>query len=145
MAAFLYRYAGSPTFTAPKKSPFVDVPTSSTFYKEITWLASTGVTTGWDIAGGKKEFRPFANITRDAMAAFLYRYAKSPAYTAPAKSPFVDVATTGSFYKEINWLASTGITTGWNITGGKKEFRPFANITRDAMAAFLYRYDQLPQ
>ena len=64
-------------FTAPDESATAK-DKSVTFYKEITWLASTGVTTGWDIAGGKKEFRPFANITRDAMAAFLYRYDQLP-------------------------------------------------------------------
>jgi len=141
MAAFLYRYAGSPEFTPPVVSPFSDVPTSNGFYKEITWLASTGVTTGWDVGGGVKEFRPFNPITRDAMAAFLYRYAGNPAFTPPGSSPFTDVPTSNGFYKEITWLASTGITTGWDVGGGVKEFRPYNNITRDAMAAFLYRYN----
>ncbi|MFC5432061.1 S-layer homology domain-containing protein [Microbacterium suwonense] len=142
MAAFLYRAAGSPTFAAPAKSPFTDVSPSSSFYKEITWLANTGITTGWDVGGGKKEFRPFANITRDAMAAFLYRYAGQPAFTAPAKTPFADVPVSNGFYKEITWLASTGISTGWDVSG-KKEFRPYNAITRDAMAAFLFRYAHL--
>ena len=143
MAAFLYRFAGSPAFTPPATSQFTDVAVTDPFYKEISWLASTGVTTGWDVGGGKREFRPYAFITRDAMAAFLYRFAGSPAFTPPATSQFTDVAITGSFYKEIAWLASTGVTTGWDVGGGKREFRPFANITRDAMAAFLYRYNRL--
>ncbi|WP_286302646.1 S-layer homology domain-containing protein [Microbacterium suwonense] len=142
MAAFLYRAAGSPAFNAPAKSPFTDVTPSSPFYKEITWLASTGVTTGWELPGGKKEYRPFSNITRDAMAAFLYRFADSPSFTAPARSAFIDVATKQSFYKEIAWLSSTGVSGGWT-TGKGKEFRPYNAITRDAMAAFLYRYDHL--
>lgn len=139
MAAFLYRAAGSPAFTAPVVSPFVDVTPSSPFYKEITWLAASKVSTGWDVGGGVKEFRPFANITRDAMAAFLYRFAGSPVFAAPSRSAFVDVATKQSFYKEIAWLAGTGVSGGWAVSGGK-EFRPYNPITRDAMAAFLYRY-----
>ncbi|WP_234983340.1 S-layer homology domain-containing protein [Demequina sp. NBRC 110053] len=143
MAAFLYRYAGSPEVDLPATSPFVDVtPTSTAFYKEIVWLSKQGITSGWDVGGGKKEFRPTEKITRDAMAAFLYRYAESPAWTAPQTSPFVDVKPSQSFFHEITWLADTGITTGWTV-GGKKEFRPYSPITRDAMAAFLYRFDGL--
>ncbi|MFJ4267030.1 RCC1 domain-containing protein [Paenarthrobacter nicotinovorans] len=140
MAAFLYRHAGSPTFTAPAMSPFTDVPVGAAFYKEITWLASKGISTGWDIGGGKREYRPLSPIARDAMAAFLYRYANKPAFTAPSVSPFGDVPAGGSFYTEITWLAESGISTGWDIGGGAREYRPLNGIARDAMAAFLYRY-----
>ncbi len=74
MAAFLYRYAGEPDWDAPEESPFVDITDSNTeFYTEITWLAHTGITQGYDSPRGL-EFRPFNETTRDAMAAFLYRY-----------------------------------------------------------------------
>lgn len=140
MAAFLYRYAGSPAFTAPAVSPFVDVPKTSPFYKEIAWLVSKGISTGWNVARGK-EFRPFAPITRDAMAAFLYRF--TGATWEPSGGPtFTDVPATNAFYKEIAWMSDNGISTGWSAGNGH-EYRPFANITRDAMAAFLYRYNSL--
>lgn len=138
MAAFLYRFAGSPVYTAPAVSPFADVTPSSPFYKEIAWLAEQGITTGWDV-GGRTEYRPYSPITRDAMAAFLYRFAGEPAYEPPTASAFADVSMSGSFFTEISWLADQGITTGWNV-GGRTEFRPFINIKRDAMAAFLYRF-----
>ena len=70
MAAFFYRYAGSPEYQAPRQSPFTDVPVHSQFYREISWLASRKVTRGW--ADGT--YRPLAPIHRDAMAAFIYRY-----------------------------------------------------------------------
>ncbi|MFJ4264868.1 S-layer homology domain-containing protein [Paenarthrobacter nicotinovorans] len=140
MAAFLYRHAGSPAFTPPASSPFTDVPAGAAFYKEITWLASTGISTGWDVGGGKREYRPLSPIARDAMAAFLYRYAGKPGFTAPAVSPFTDVPAGGGFYTEITWLADAGISTGWAGAGGLKEYRPLTGIARDAMAAFLYRY-----
>ncbi|PWD52549.1 hypothetical protein C8046_13130 [Serinibacter arcticus] len=139
MAAFLYRYAGSPEYTAPTVSPFVDVATTNQFYKEIAWLSERGVSLGWDTPAGK-EFRPLAPVARDAMAAFLYRYAGSPEYTAPTVSPFVDVATSNPFYKEIAWLASTGISTGWPQVDDTVKFEPFVSVKRDAMAAFLFRY-----
>lgn len=144
MAAFLYRFAGSPTYTAPATSPFADVPTTSPFYKEIAWLAEQKVSTGW-VEGSSRVYRPYSPITRDAMAAFLKRLLgdKLPAATTPTTSPFVDVPTNNPFYAEITWLAQNGISTGWETSGGKKEFRPFANITRDAMAAFLFRTDAL--
>ncbi|WP_208295815.1 RCC1 domain-containing protein [Paenarthrobacter nitroguajacolicus] len=144
MAAFLYRHAGSPAFTAPAVSPFTDVPAGAAFYKEITWLAAEGISTGWDIGNGKREYRPLSPIARDAMAAFLYRYADKPAFTAPPVSPFVDVPVGGGFYAEITWLAASGISTGWDVGNGVREYRPLNGIARDAMAAFLYRYADKP-
>jgi hypothetical protein len=141
MAAFLYRLAGQPAFSQPSKSPFVDVPTDYVFYKEITWLASTGVSTGW-LVGSNVEFRPTAPVTRDVMAAFLYRFAGAPAFTAPPTSPFVDVSQDHPFFKDMSWLASTKISTGW-ATDGIAEFRPSAPVTRDVMAAFLDRLQRL--
>lgn len=140
MAAFLYRKAGSPAYTPPAVSPFADVASGGAFYKEITWLASQGISTGWDLGGGKREYRPLSPIARDAMAAFLFRFAKPGEFTAPVQSPFADVPAGAAFYKEITWLASAGISTGWDIGGGVKEYRPLNGIARDAMAAFLYRY-----
>nr|WP_243753256.1 S-layer homology domain-containing protein [Paenarthrobacter sp. MSM-2-10-13] len=140
MAAFLYRHAGSPAFTPPTASPFTDVPVEAAFYKEITWLASTGISTGWALDGGVREYRPLSPIARDAMAAFLYRYADKPAFTAPPVSPFTDVPAGGGFYTEITWLAGAGISTGWDAGNGARQYRPFDGIARDAMAAFLYRY-----
>lgn len=142
MAAFLYRFAGSRTVTLPRTSPFVDVKPSHPFYKEIVWLAQTGISTGWKV-GSTWQFRPSATITRDAMAAFLFRYAGSPDWwQAPTRSPFSDVTTTTPFYSEITWLAEMGISSGWTVSG-TQQFRPLAHIKRDAMAAFLYRYDDL--
>lgn len=140
MAAFLYRHAGSPAFTPPTVSPFTDVPVEAAFYKEITWLASEGISTGWDVGSGVREYRPLSPIARDAMAAFLYRYADKPAFTAPPVSPFTDVPAGGGFYTEITWLAGAGISTGWDAGNGARQYRPFDGIARDAMAAFLYRY-----
>jgi subtilisin family serine protease len=133
MAAVMYREAGSPAYTAPAVSSFRDVPPGTPFYKEIHWAKSRGLLNGWNDA----TFRPRSPINRDATAALLYRASGSPAYTAPAASSFTDVRRGQQFYQEIHWLAGTGISTGWN----DGSFRPVANTNRDAMSAFLFRWD----
>ena len=134
MAAFMYRFAGSPAFTPPVTSPFSDVATSSPFYAEVTWMADVGISTGYP----NGTFRPAASVTRQAMAAFMYRFAGSPAFTPPVTSPFSDVPTSSPFYAEVTWMADAGISTGYpNGT-----FRPAANVTRQAMAAFMYRLSE---
>ncbi|MCL1801653.1 MAG: S-layer homology domain-containing protein, partial [Promicromonosporaceae bacterium] len=135
MAAFLYRELGSPAYTPPAHPSFSDVPKTSAFYLEIEWLASTGITTGWPDG----TFRPGNNVTREAMAAFLYRAVGVTDFTAPETSPFSDVAAESNFYQQIAWLANSGVTTGW----ADGTFRPGNNVTREAMAAFLFRADDL--
>ena len=119
----------------PEVPSFIDVPANHPFHAEIIWLATEGVTTGF--ADGT--FRPSAPIERQAMAAFLYRFAGEPEFTAPATSPFTDVRTGDPFYKEITWLADTGVTTGFS----DGTYRSAASIERQAMAAFLYRFADL--
>jgi hypothetical protein len=135
MAAFMYRLKGSPAFTAPATSPFADLATNNQFYKEISWLAAEGISTGFP----DDTYRYLQPVNRDAMAAFLYRLAGSPAFTAPEVSPFLDVTTDNQFYKEITWLESTGITTGFD----DDTFRPVSPVNRDAMAAFMFRWNAL--
>lgn len=138
MAAFLYRLAGQPTYTPSTVSPFVDVPTWHVFYKEISWLASTGISRGWATPNGI-EFRPEWPTTREVMAAFLHRFEGSPGFIPTGASPFQDVQPGIVFYNEILWLASEGISTGWDVGYGCREYRPGQNVLRSEMAAFLHR------
>ncbi|MCT2180676.1 S-layer homology domain-containing protein, partial [Kocuria sp. p3-SID1433] len=102
-------------------------------YKEITWARSEGLLNGWSDG----TFRPLNDIDRNATAALFYRMAGSPSYTAPRTSAFKDVRPGAAFYKEIHWMSSQGITTGWS----NGTFRPLEQTHRDAMAAFLYRFE----
>lgn len=131
MAAFMYRLAGSPKFTPPAQSPFSDVPTNHVFYKEITWLKSVGITTGYRDG----TFRPEDAINRESMAAFMYRAAGSPATNST--SGFPDTRTS-EFQKEIAWIKDQSVTRGY----GDGTFRPGDPVTRDVMAAFMYRLTQ---
>jgi peptidoglycan/xylan/chitin deacetylase (PgdA/CDA1 family) len=132
---------GGVPYTPPAVSPFADVSTGHTFYKEISWLAEKKISLGWTEANGSVTFRPAAQINRDQMAAFLYRMSgtTNAQYTPPAVSPFADVSTGHTFYREISWLAEKKISLGWTEANGSVTFRPAAQINRDQMAAFLYR------
>ncbi|MDO5494322.1 MAG: S-layer homology domain-containing protein [bacterium] len=136
MAAFLHRFAGSPQWGSHASlSVFHDViPGQTVFYPEITWLSATGITRGWPDGS----FGPLGAVNRDQMAAFLYRLAGSPAFSAPAQSAFRDVSPGQAFYRQISWLASTGISQGWD----DGTFRPLQPVTRAEMAAFLYRFNE---
>lgn len=140
MAAFLYRLAGSPSYNAPTNSPFTDVATDNQFYKEIAWLAETGISTGYTDGS----FRPLAPVKRDAMAAFMNRFAgeqcsvdDAKGYKTPAAASFTDVATNNLFHKEISWMKDSGVSTGWPDS----TFRPLEDVSREAMAAFINRLD----
>lgn len=142
MAAFLFRMLAPEDYVAPEESPFVDVATTNQFYDEIAWLHESGISTGWDRGDGTFEFRPLAPIARDAMAAFLYRAADEPAFDPPSTSRFQDTAPGDQFYREISWMKETGIGQGWIGNDGRDYYQPLNPVARDAMAAFLYRFDE---
>jgi hypothetical protein len=101
------------------------------FYDDIEWMARNGITTGY--AGGV--FKPLAVVTRQAMAAFMYRLADEPTFAPPAEPSFSDVPTSSPFYADVEWLSAQGISTGYE----DRTFRPFGHVTRGAMSAFMYR------
>ena len=118
---------------------FWDVPVSDPFCSQVSWLASTGVTAGYADAGHSAPgFHPTAAVSRQAMAAFLFRYGFSgrpdPACAGSVRM-FKDVPA-GGFCGAIEWLAGAGATAGYADHG----FHPTAAVSRQAMAAFLYRF-----
>nr|WP_298455510.1 S-layer homology domain-containing protein [uncultured Cellulomonas sp.] len=133
MAAFLYRYAGADWEPEAGVQTFPDVDPEHPFYTQIEWMAQTGYATGY----GDGTFRGTAPVSRQATAAFLYRLAGEPAVAAG--SSFSDVHPDNAFAEAIAWVEAGGIARGYDgevygIT------RP---VTRQAMAAFLHRYDDL--
>jgi hypothetical protein len=69
----MYRLAGSPDGPDPgcTVAPFPDIPANHPFCGEITWLVGTGVTAGYNDG----TFKPDNVVTRQSMAAFMYRLA----------------------------------------------------------------------
>jgi len=112
---------------------FADVAPGAAFYDEIDWLYAEGITTGVVGPNGTLIFGPQDSITREAMAAFLYRFMRQPAFTPPATSPFNDLTPTSAFYKEITWLVAEGIQPA----GGN--FSPTLPVTREQQALWMFR------
>jgi hypothetical protein len=127
MAAFMYRKAGRPAFTQPGKD-FTDVRPGAKFYREISWMKATGLSTGY--ADGS--YQPKGQLSRGAMAAFMYRQAGNPNFTH--KGNFTD-SSTSQFATAIAWMKASGRSTGY----ADGTYRPAESITREAMAAFMYR------
>lgn len=140
-------YAGAKTVEfniVYNSSFFSDVNESTPHYKDIMWLATTGISEGWLMPDGTREFRGMDTLKRQDMAAFLYRFAGSPAFDASAESdPFSDVDANTPHYREVLWLADSGISEGWHMPDGTSEFRGMQNLVRQDMAAFLQRLHNL--
>jgi hypothetical protein len=118
--------------TPRSTAPFIDVPLGAPFEPDIAWLKDQKITGGF--ADGS--FRPTTPVTREAVAAFLYRQAHNGMDApAPSAAPFPDVPVTARFAGDIAWLKNQRVTTGY-AEGG---FHPTATISRAAAAAFLYR------
>jgi hypothetical protein len=139
MAGFIYRLAGSEDGPDPQCTtrPYPDVATTHNFCGEIAWLKAEGIGTGYSDG----TFRPGIAISRQAMAAFLYRLTGSPRGADPTctTDEFTDVPASHPFCGEIDWMVDEGIAEGFN----DGSFRPNASITRQAMAAFIFRYNIL--
>jgi lysophospholipase L1-like esterase len=132
MAAFLYRLAGEPDVDPPASGPtFSDVGATHPFVAEIEWAAAEGIIGGF----GDGTFKPANAVSRQAMAAFMYRMVDPVGFTPPGTPSFLDVSAGHAFFTEIEWLRSTGITTGFD----DGTFRPGSPVTRQSMAAFLHR------
>lgn len=108
---------------------YADATPSHLFYEEIVWMTNTGLSEGF----GDGTFRPAANVTRQAMSAWLHRLNGAPAGPFAAVH-FTDVSTS-PFKNEIFWMVSTGRAGGFP----DGSFKPESCVTRQAMMAFLHR------
>jgi hypothetical protein len=139
MAAYLYRFDhdGSDAGTCSGDPPYPDVGRSNQFCADIGWLKTTGITTGYRDG----TFHPGVAVSRQAMAAYLYRYAHggSDAGICGGGAPYPDVSGGSPFCGDISWLKNAGITTGYRDGG----FHPGSAVSRQAMAAYLYRLSQV--
>ena len=124
------------TSLRPGTPTFGDVGLQHPFFDEVEWMSASGISEGF--ADGT--YRPAANVTRQAMSAFMQRLADGASFTPPASASFSDVGRSHPFFAEIEWMAAEGITTGF----GDGTFRPGSAVTRQAMSAFVQRLGGRP-
>ncbi len=138
MAAFLFRL-DDPFFLAPTEPTFADVATSSPFYTQIEWMADQGISTGTPQPSGKPLYKPADPVSRQAMALFLARFAEADLSVPPTVQSFADVPINSSPAAAIEWMKNNGVSTGTPQPSGLPLYQPADPVSRQAMAAFLYR------
>lgn len=117
--------------TQPAALPFNDVSESEWFYEAVKYVYDKGMMNGVS----DTSFAPYSNLTRGMIAQVLYNLEGKPAVSGSA---YTDVAADQWYNDAVNWAAQKGIVTGY----GDGTFGPMDNITREQMAAILYRYAQ---
>ena len=114
------------------KLPFTDVRESDWFYEDVAFAYENGLFAGTS----DTTFSPNASMTRAMLVTVLYRLEGQPAVNG--RSGFSDVQYNGYYEDAVTWAADNGIVNGTSTT----TFSPNANVTREQMAAILYRYAQ---
>ena len=122
------------TPTEPEKPsfPFKDVTTDHPFYEDIKYVYEKGLMQGVS----EDIFQSATTTTRGMIATILYRMEGEPA--VKNASSFRDVADGMYYTKAIAWAAANGIVNGY----ADGTFQPDQTISREQMAAILYRYAQ---
>ena len=117
---------------APVALPFTDVKSGNWFYDAVKYAYEQGLMTGTSAT----TFAPNGTMNRAMIVTVLYRLEKSPAVTGASK--FTDVPA-GQWYSDaVAWAAANKIVNGYDET----TFGPMNAVTREQMAAILFRYEQ---
>ena len=129
MAQVLYNLADG---TASTVAGFPDVAASAWYADAVNWAAANGYVTGYD----NGSYGPEDNLTREQMAAILYRYAGSPA-PAGTLDGFADAASASAYAVDaLRWAVGEGLLTGKD--GGRLD--PTGTASRAELAQILARF-----
>ena len=132
LATVLYRMSGE---TAEAGSSFGDVSSSAYYAAAVNWASSKGIVNGT----GADAFSPNASITREQLAAMLYRYAGEPSVSADL-SAYTDAVSISPYAeKAVEWCVAKGILSGKSAT----RLAPQDTATRAECAAMLQRFAAL--
>ena len=136
LVTVLWRYAGSP---AEGTNTFVDVKPNQWYTQAVAWAAKYGVVNGV----GHGMFEPDGNVTREQMAAILYRYANGVGIDTSARgnlAAFPDRNQVSSYAVDaLSWCNAMGIIGGTK-EGGVDYLDPQGFATRAQVATILMRY-----
>ena len=129
LVTILYRYAGSPTVSG--SANFTDVR-QDYYTTAVNWVAQNNVVSGY----GDGRFGINDSITRQDVAAVLWRYEGSPAASA---QDFADESSIASYASTaVDWARANGIISG----KGNNRFDPRGNATRAEIATMVMNYAQ---
>ena len=130
----LWREAGSPVVNYAMD--FDDVDEDQWYTEAVRWAVSKGI-----VAGTGKGFSPDAALTRESLAAILFRYAGGQV-SADDLSGYADGASVSAWAREaMNWAVAQGLITG--KSGGRLD--PGGTASRAEVSAILMRYVQSAQ
>lgn len=136
LVTVLYRAAGEPD-TGKQVNPFTDVADDTWYTKAVIWAANNGIVNGV----AKNTFAPDDSITREQIAAMLYRYAGAEAAKEDKLSAFPDAAKVSDWAKEaLNWAVASGLINGVADANGTASLEPQATATRAQIATILMRW-----
>jgi len=121
--------AKDPNYKPAEPTKFNDVAKTAWYYDAVNYAVQNGLMNG--VGGGN--FAPDSPMTRAMLVTVLWRYEGSP---EEGKNTFTDVPNGEWYTKAVAWAAANGIVSG--VGNGK--FDPNGNITREQMAAILFRY-----
>ena len=134
LVTVLYRAAGEPTVTGITNK-FTDNKQGQYYYNAVLWASNMGIVNG----ATATTFDPNGNVTREQIAAILYRYEGSPTVTG-SLSGYPDQAQVSSFaVTAMQWAVGTGIITGVT-SGGRTTLSAKGNDTRAQVAVMLHRF-----
>ena len=109
---------------------FTDVSRNDWFYGDVSYVYENGIMDGVSA----ETFAPNATLTRGMIVTILYRMENKPAVTGASK--FTDVDANEWYGAPVAWAVENGIVTGYSET----TFGPNDPVTREQLAAILYRY-----
>lgn len=115
----------------PSKTKFNDVSANDWFASAVDYVTGKGMMNGT----ADNTFSPKANTTRGMVVTVLYRLENQPSTSAAS---FTDVASGAYYANAVAWANANGIVSGY----GSGKFGPNDKVTREQLAAILYRYAQ---
>ncbi|MBP3447896.1 MAG: leucine-rich repeat protein [Clostridia bacterium] len=134
LVTVLYRNEGEPAVN--KSIPFADVDMSAWYANAVVWAKQNGIVNGVT----ENEFAPDENITREQIAAIMFRYAQykgMDAVTLEENLHFADADEISEYaVSAMNWAVGTGLMKGKSTT----TINPKDNATRAEIAAILQRF-----
>lgn len=134
LVTVLYRLAGEPAVNGD--AGFADIKSGDWYAKAVAWAKANNIVSGVSAS----EFAPNKDVTREQMAAILYRYASYKSYSTAANgsiSGFNDNANVSAFAKDaVSWAVGEKLISGT----GNNTLAPKGNATREQVAAILQRF-----